>query len=176
MHLGTEGQGILMMLQGVFGVMAALLYGTFLCRRVKLRWLLVACITLGAAAQFGYAFYTTFHRAWFIDSFYGLGWGAADMTLMDLAMRATPAASEALGFSLMMSVRNLSLFGSDWAGAKVMDMYHLHLSTMAIANALVSLIAVPFIFLLPGFIVDLKDSPAQAEALPSAAGKVLLEE
>jgi MFS family permease len=176
MHLSTEGQGILMMLQGVFAVVAATIYGTFLCRRIKLRWLLVACIIIGAASQYGYAFYTTFHRAWFIDSFYGLGWTAADMTLMDLAMRATPVKSEALGFSLMMSVRNLSLFGSDWVGAKIMESYHLHLSTMAAANALVSLIAVPFVFLLPTFFVDRKDSSAEVEVLPRATGKVLVEE
>jgi MFS family permease len=176
MHLTTEGQGFLLLLQGSFAVVASILYGTFFCRRFNLRWLLVACITLGAASQFGYAFYTTFHRAWFIDSFYGLGWTAADMTLMDLAMRATPAKSEALGFSLMMSVRNLSLFGSDWAGAKVMDVYHLHLSTMATANALISLVAVPFVFLLPRIFVDRRDSEAEAEALPPATAKVLLEE
>lgn len=176
MHLTTEGQGVLLFLQGAFAVVAATLYGTFFCRRFNLRWLLVVCITIGAASQFGYAFYTTFHRAWFIDSFYGLGWTAADMTLMDLAMRATPIASEALGFSLMMSVRNLSLFGSDWAGAKVMDLYHLQLSTMAAANALISLIAVPFVFLLPAFFVDRRDSSAEAAALPPATGKALLEE
>jgi predicted MFS family arabinose efflux permease len=176
MHLSTEGQGILMLLQGAFAVLAATLYGTFFCRRFNLRWLLIVCITVGAASQFGYAFYTTFHRAWFIDSFYGLGWTAADMTLMDLAMRATPTASEALGFSLMMSVRNLSLFGSNWAGSKVMDMYHLPLSTMATANALISLIAVPFVFFLPAFIVDRRDSVAEAEELHPAAGKIALEE
>jgi predicted MFS family arabinose efflux permease len=176
MHLNTEGQGMLMLLQGVFGVISATLYGTFFCRRINLRWLLAVCIMVGAASQFGYAFYTTFHRAWFIDSFYGLGWTAADMALMDLAMRATPAGSEALGFSLMMSVRNLSLFGSDWVGSKAMDVYHLHLSTMATANALISLIAVPFVFLLPGFIVDRRDSVAEAEELHPAAGKIALEE
>lgn len=176
MHLDTKGQGLLLMLQGIFAVVAATVYGSFLCRRVKLRWLLVVCIILGAASQFGYAFYTTFHRAWIIDSFYGLGWTAADMSLMDLAMRATPVKSEALGFSIMISVRNLSLFGSDWAGGKAMEAYHLHLSTLATANALVSLLAVPFVFLLPRFIVDRKDSSAEAEALPPPAPRVLAEE
>jgi MFS family permease len=176
MHLNTEGQGILMLLQGVFAVIAATLYGTFFCRRFKLRRLLAVCITVGAVSQFGYAFYTTFHRAWFIDSFYGLGWTAADMSLMDLAMRATPSGSEALGFSLMMSVRNLSLFGSDWVGAKIMDLYHLHLSTMAIANGLVSLVAVPFVFLLPGFIVDRMDTANQSVAQGAPVGEAVPQE
>ena len=175
MHLGTEGQGILLMLQGIFGVLAATVYGTLLCRRIKLRWLLAFCITVGAASQFGYAFYTTFHRAWFIDSFYGLGWTAADMTMMDLMVRATPAGSEGLGFALMMSVRNLALFGSDWAGSKAMDVYHLHLSTMATANALISLVAVPFIFFLPGYIVDRRDSEEEAALAPAPPGRATLE-
>ncbi len=56
-----------------------------------------------------------------------------------------------------------------------MDVYHFHFSTMAIANGLISLIAVPFVFLLPGFIVDHRDSRAEAGAVPPA-GKVLLDE
>jgi len=36
---------------------------------------------------------------------------------MDLAIRATPAGSEAFGFSLLMSVRNFALFGTDWFGS-----------------------------------------------------------
>ncbi len=174
MHLHTEGQGFLMLLQGVFAVIAATVYGTYFCRRFKLRWLLAVCIAVGAASQFGYAFYTTFHRAWFIDSFYGLGWTLADMSIMDLAMRATPEGSEALGFSLMMSVRNLSLFGSDWVGAKIMTIYHLHLPIMAVANGLVSLIVVPFVFLLPRFIVDHKDAPKESASEPPPTGETVL--
>jgi hypothetical protein len=36
---------------------------------------------------------------------------------MDLAVRSTPAGSEGLGFSIMISVRNHALFGTDWFGA-----------------------------------------------------------
>ena len=43
---------------------------------------------------------------------------------MDLAVRATPAGSEGLGFSLMMSVRNFALFGTDWLGSTLIDAYH----------------------------------------------------
>ena len=96
-------------------------------------------------------------EAYVIESLWGLGWASADMALTDLYMRATPDGSEALGFSLMVSVRNLSLFGADWLGAKAMETYHMQFSTMAIANGVVSLIALPFIFYLPGLIVDRKD-------------------
>ena len=98
------------------------------------------------------------------------------MSLTDLYMRATPEGSEALGFSLMVSVRNLSLFGADWIGSKAMDMYHLHFSTMAIANGAVSLIALPFVFFLPGFLVDRRDTRTEAKAVAAtAAGKTVIE-
>src|SRR3954470_22340234 len=48
----------------------------------------------------------------------------AELALMDLAVRATPAGSEGLGFSLMVSVRNLALFGTDWFGSHLLDEYH----------------------------------------------------
>ncbi len=47
------------------------------------------------------------------------GYTLAELALMDLAIRATPAGSEGLGFSLMMSVRNLALiWHPDWFGSK----------------------------------------------------------
>jgi hypothetical protein len=106
-------------------------------------------------------------QAYVIESLWGLGWACADMALCDLYMRATPAGSEALGFALMVSVRNLSLFGADWLGARAMETYHLQFGTMAIANGLVSMIALPLVFLLPGVIVDYRDSSAKAEPLPA---------
>ena len=64
----------------------------------------------------------------------------------------------------MVSVRNLSLFGADWLGAKAMETYHIHFSSMAIANGAVSLIALPFVFVLPALMVGSKDRHAKAEA------------
>jgi hypothetical protein len=58
----------------------------------------------------------------------------------------------------MVSVRNVALFGADWLGAKAMESYHLEFSTLAIANGLISLIALPLVFLLPGFIMDHADA------------------
>ena len=163
-------------LNGIFAMLTAVIYGGYAAKRWNLRKLLLWCIVAGAIAQMGYAFYNSMHQAYIIESLWGLGWASADMALTDLYMRATPAGSEALGFSLMVSVRNLSLFGADWIGSKAMDVYHFHFSTMAIANGLISLIAVPFVFLLPGFIVDHRDSRAEAEAIPPSTGKALLDE
>ena len=177
LHMTTEGQGFLLFLNGAFGVLAAFLYGAFACRRFNLRTLLVWCLVLGAASQLSYYFYSTVHRAWAIESFYGFGYTLADMALMDLAVRATPSGSEGLGFALMMSVRNLSLFGADWAGSKALEVYHLHFTTLVLANGAISLIAVPFIFLLPGLIVDRKDAELEEAAqTPAPALASVLEE
>ncbi len=157
LHMSTAQQGLMLFLNGIFGVITATIYGTYASKRWTLRKLLFWCILAGALAQMCYAFYDSLAQAYVIESLWGLGWAAADMALTDLYMRATPKGSEALGFSLMISVRNLSLFGADWLGAKAMDAYHLHFSTMAISNGLVSLIALPFVFSLPGLIVDHED-------------------
>ena len=141
---------------------------------VRARTLLVVCLLLGVASQLAYIFYSTVGEARVVESFYGFGYTLADLAMMHLAVRATPAGSEGLGFSIMISVRNLSLFGSDWIGSKALEAYHLHYSTLVITNGLVSLIAVPLIFLLPAFMVDVKDADPTpptpvhglAEALP----------
>jgi predicted MFS family arabinose efflux permease len=176
LHMSTQQQGVMLFLNGIFAMVTATIYGSYAAKRWSLRKLLLWCIVAGAIAQMGYAFYNSMGQAYIIESFWGLGWASADMALTDLYMRATPSGSEALGFSLMVSVRNLSLFGADWLGSKAMDTYQIHFSTMAIANGVISLIAVPFVFWLSGSIVDHRDSRAEAEAIPPSLGKVPLGE
>lgn len=177
LHMTTGQQGLMLLLNGVFAVLTAAFYGTYAAKRWPLRKLLFWLILAGALAQMSYAFYNSMAAAYVIESLWGLGWAAADMALCDLYLRSAPKGSEALGFALMVSVRNLSLFGADWLGSQAMDTYGLQFSTMAIANGLISMIALPFVFLLAGRVVDGKDSPAEAEALhPAAPGKAVMEE
>jgi predicted MFS family arabinose efflux permease len=160
LHLNTQGQGFLQLLSGAFGVLAAVLYGAFACRRLTLRTLLLWCIGFGTAANLGYLFYSSVGHARIVESFNGFGYTLAEVAMMDLAVRATPSGSEGLGFSLMMSVRNLTLFGSDWFGSKLLEAYHLHFSTLVIANAATSFLAVPLVLLLPKLIVMTRDAQA----------------
>jgi predicted MFS family arabinose efflux permease len=168
LHMTTQGQGTLVFLSGSFGVLAAVLYGGFAARRFSLRTLLVGCLLFGTAAQLGYLFYSTVGSARVIESFNGFGYTLAEVAMMHLAVRATPAGSEGLGFSLMMSVRNFALFGSDWAGSKLLDVYHLQFSTLVIANGAISFLAVPLVFLLPAIIANQKDTAAPPETPPVA--------
>ena len=77
---------------------------------------------------------------------------------MDLAVRSTPAGSEGLGFSILVSVRNLALFGTDWFGSNLLDQYHLSFNSLVIANPATTLIAVPLVLLLPRLIVIRRDA------------------
>jgi predicted MFS family arabinose efflux permease len=174
LHMSTAQQGLMLFLNGGFAMLTAAIYGTWAAKRWSLRMLLFWCILLGAVAQMCYAFYNSMAQAYVIESLWGLGWASADMALTDLYMRATPGGSEALGFALMVSVRNLSLFGADWLGAKAMETYHLQFSSMAIVNGVVSLIALPLVFLLPGLIVDQRDIPAEAIALAPSHDKAII--
>jgi predicted MFS family arabinose efflux permease len=177
LHMSTEQQGLMLLLNGAFAVLTASFYGTYAARRWPLRKLLFWTIFAGGLAQMSYAFYDSMPNAYVIESLWGLGWASADMALCDLYMRSAPKGSEALGFALMVSVRNLSLFGADWLGASAMDTYHIQFSTMAIANGLISMIALPFVFLLAGRVVDRTDTMEEADLIPPAApGKAIMEE
>ena len=157
LHMDTQAQGFLQLLGGIFGVMAAIGYGV-LCRRLNLRTLLLVCMGLGTVANLGYLFYSSVGRAQAIECLNGFGYTLAELALMDLAVRATPAGSEGLGFSLMVSVRNLALFGTDWFGSRLLDQYHVSFDSLVIANSVTTAIAVPLVFLLPRIIVGRKDA------------------
>lgn len=157
LHFTTQTQGFLQLIAGVCGILAAIGYGV-LCRRLNLRTLLVWCMLVATFANLGYLFYSSLGRAQAIDGLNGFGYTLAELALMDLAVRSTPAGSEGLGFSIMISVRNLALFGTDWFGANLLDQYHLSFAFVVIANSATTLIAVPFVFLLPRLIVAHKDA------------------
>jgi hypothetical protein len=157
LHFTTQTQGFLQLIAGVCGILAAIGYGV-LCRRLNLRTLLVWCMLVATIANLGYLFYSSLGRAQAIDGLNGFGYTLAELALMDLAVRSTPAGSEGLGFSIMISVRNLALFGTDWFGAHLLDEYQLSFAFVVIANSVTTLIAVPLVFLLPRIIVARKDA------------------
>ncbi len=163
LHMTTQGQGLLQLISGVCGVLAAVGYG-FACRRVNLRTLLVWCLLLGTAANLGYLFYSSVRAAQLIEGFNGFGFTLAELALMDLAVRATPAGSEGLGFSLMMSVRNAALLGTDWLGSSLLETYHLKFSSLVLSNSVTTFITVPLVFLLPAILVRKKDAELYEEA------------
>ena len=167
LHMSTQGQGTLALIAGLFGVAAAIGYG-YACRRVNLRILLIVCLTAATLSQLSYLFYSSVGRAQAIAAIDGFGFTLAELALMDLAVRATPAGSESLGFSLMMSVRNFALFGTDWFGSALIDNYHFKFNALVAANAATTLVTVPLVLLLPRVLVRKKDAELYEEAAAPA--------
>jgi hypothetical protein len=164
MHLNTHAQGYLQLIAGICGVVAALAYG-YACRRLKLRGLLLWCLGFATVVNLGYLYYSSFGRAQLIDGINGFGYTLAELALMDLAIRATPFGSEGLGFSLMMSVRNLALFGTDWFGAKLLEQYHVGFNSLVVFNSATTLVAVPLVLLLPRVLVSKTDAVSRRESV-----------
>jgi MFS family permease len=163
LHMNTQAQGFLALLAGIFGILAALGYG-YACRKFNLRTLLIVCMLAATGANFAYIFYGSVLDAQIIESVNGFGYTLAELALMDLAVRSTPMGSEGMGFSLMMSVRNLALFGTDWLGSFLLDKFHLPFNDMVFANCATTLITVPLVLLLPRVLVRRKDAELYEEA------------
>jgi Major Facilitator Superfamily len=164
LHLDTQTQGSLQLIGAVTGIVAAAGYG-FVCRRFNLRVLLLASLAFGTAADLGYLFYSSIQNAQMIEGFNGFGYALAELAIMDLAIRATPLGSEGLGFSLMMSVRNVALFGTDWFGSKLIERYHWSFDSVVFANAATTCITIPLVFLLPFVLLRRRDGSPRDEAL-----------
>jgi hypothetical protein len=148
--------GNLGMVTGASGLAAAALYGA-LCRRFALRGLLTAGITLNVIGTLCYLAYRSPLSAALITGVAGLGFVLSILPLMDMAVRATPRGSEALGFALMMSVLNLTMDLSNMVGSWFYETYHWTIMQLVWLNAGTSalvLIAVPF---LPGMLMNRRD-------------------
>jgi predicted MFS family arabinose efflux permease len=138
-------------LEGLVGLGAALLYAS-VCSRFTLRTLLLVGAGMSGLTTFGYLFYdhATAPAVHAFSAFFGV---AAELALMDLAVRSTPRGCEALGFALMMSIRNFGISMSDVLGTQVMQSYDVAFDTMVVVNGSTSLLVVAFVFLLPTAVV-----------------------
>jgi hypothetical protein len=158
LHLNTQNQGHLTLLSAGGGMLAAVLYGVFAARRFLLRSLLVACLLIGALVALGYLYYDSYVHAQIIDAVNGFGYALGEIAVMHLAVRATPAGSEALGFAVLMAVRNFFMWGSDWLGSALIDQFHMHFDTLVYVNVGTTLLAVPLVLMLPKVLVTARDA------------------
>ena len=163
LHMSTHATGATQTLYGIGGIIAAVGYG-YVCRSLRLRTLLVVCLGAATLTSLGYLFYTTVLNVQIEETVYGFGFTLADLALMDLAVRSTPAGSEGLGFSLMMSVRNFALYGTDWLGSTLLDQYHMPFNDLVLINAATTLVALPLVFLLPKVLTMPRDNEPHLEA------------
>lgn len=152
--------GMLDSIAGGLGMAAAVGYG-LLCRRLNLRILLVTSIAANAAATLLYLYYTRGTAPW-IHGLGGVVGVLSELALMDLAVRSTPKGCEALGFSLMMSVRNFGIALSDVLGSKLIDEKIFTFNNLVLVNAATTFVILLFVPLLPRLVMSQKEGEGGA--------------
>jgi MFS family permease len=159
LHFSKQAVGNLGVFGGGFAILAAILYSQ-LIKRIPIRTLLLVAVAMSACATLVFLFYSSWTRAMWIESQNGFFSGLAEVVLIDLAARATPKGCEGLGYSLILSFRNVALFGADIVGSYLVDhkwsfanLVYLNAGTTAIV-----LVLVPF---LPAALMRSKDEARQ---------------
>jgi MFS family permease len=162
LNFSKQAIGNLGVFSGAFAILATILYGQ-LIKRVHIRILLFIGVATAAAGTLLYLIYSTYTRALFIDSQNGFFFGFAEIAILDLAARATPKGCEGLGYSLMLSVRNVALFGADVVGSYLVD-HKWPFSSLVYLNAGTTVIVLLLLPFLPAALMRSKDKARNSTA------------
>jgi len=139
--------GMLTLVGALFGLIAASFYYKA-CQKQSMRAMLVISIVIHALGTLFYLFYHNATTALLITALEGATQTLAILPVYDLAARGTPKGSEALGYSIMMSVWNLTNSLSDWLGSSLFTHLGLTFSHLVWLNAgttALVLLVVPFL-------------------------------
>ena len=175
LHLKQQFIGNLGSVSSSMGLLGAVGYG-LLCRRLTLRTLMTLCVSLSATATLLYHFYDSRTHIILIEGMVGLSFTLAELSLLDLAARATPRGSESVGYALMLSIRNGALSLSDVIGSRLFEHYHLTFHNLIWLNAGSTALVLLIIPLLPRVIMRSRDgegSVALREEESAASGEAL---
>jgi predicted MFS family arabinose efflux permease len=115
---------------------------------------LVLSIVCSVVTTLPYLGYVSKRTAIIIEGLGMLGATLAQLPLLDLAARATPKGSEALGYSVMIAFWNIGISVSDVLGSYLYDHFQLTFKNLVWVNAgstALVLLAIPF---LPGYLVN----------------------
>jgi hypothetical protein len=148
--------GVLTLVSAGTGIVGAFCYGYF-CKRFRLRSLIFLSILMTGLLSLLYLGYRDFRSALVIEGVYFFAYALVQMPLYDLAARATPKGSEALGYSIIISVWNWGLLVSDLVGSALYEHRGFTFQQLVWVNAattLLVLVAVPF---LPKVLVDRRE-------------------
>jgi len=146
LHFSKQAIGNLGVFSGAFAILAAILYSR-LIKRVNIRVLLFVSIAPAAIATLFYLFYSNYRHAVLIEAQNGFFFGLAEVALLDLAARSTPKGCEGLGYSLILSIRNVALFGADIVGSYLADHKwpFAHLVYLNAGTTAIVLVLLPFL-------------------------------
>lgn len=148
LKFSSEFIGTLLAIQAAGNVLASVFY-VWACRKYTLRTLIYAGILVNVVSSACYLGYTSQPAAMAIEGLYGIGNGLAFMPFLDLIARSTPKKFEALGYALIFSFGNISLFGSDAIGSRLYEAWGRNFSGMVWMNTATSLLVLVAVPLLP---------------------------
>jgi predicted MFS family arabinose efflux permease len=155
LHFSKEMIGRLDSVQGAFGIAFAIVYAV-VCTRFSLRTLIIFAIATNAVGTLLFLHYDA-ATAYPIHAVTGALGVISEVALLDLAVRSTPRGCEALGFALMISVRNFGIAMSDVVGSKLMDQAHFTFNTLVLLNAATTAAVLLFVPALPRALVLRKE-------------------
>ncbi len=151
--LGLAGYAVALLSSGVYA---------WWCRKASLRTSLYAAIFAIALSALPYLFYPAYTsympRALAIEGVGTFLQFLAYLPLFDLAVRSTPKGSEALGYSLLLSVWNIGLMiGSKTGPMFYQRVFHKDINNLIWLNAGITLAGLVLVFLLPKALVEKRE-------------------
>lgn len=148
--------GFLTLIGAAFGLMTATFYHRA-CQKLDMKKMLIISIIIHAVGTLFYLFYQSRELAIVITALEGITQTLAVLPVYDLAARGTPRGSEALGYSVMMSVWNLTNSLSDWLGSSLYTHLHLTFDNLVWLNAATTALVLLVIPFLPKTLLEQKD-------------------
>jgi hypothetical protein len=158
LHFSKQAIENLGVFSSFFGILAAVGYSQ-LIKRVQIRTMLLIGVATSASGTLLYLFYSTWTLAMFIESQNGLFFSLAELAILDLAARATPKGCEGLGYSLMLSIRNVAGSAADIVGSDLAD-HKWPFGSLVFLNAGTTAIVLLLVPFLPAALMRSKDRAA----------------
>lgn len=155
LKFSEEFIGQLDSIAGGAGLLFAFIYAA-VCSRFNLRTLMVGSILGNAIVTLLFLNYTQ-DTAILVHVATGSMVVLCELALMDLAVRSTPRGCEALGFSLMMSIRNFGISLSDVIGSKMIEQYSFTFNNLVWINAGTTAVILLFVPFLPAAVMLRKE-------------------
>lgn len=160
LKFSSQFLGTLRVAMGLFGLIGGITY-YYLCKRIPVRFFLVPTILAHVIVTLFFLAYRTQSTALAIECLNGLTLSLAVLPLFDIATRATPSGSAALGYAVLVSVFNIALALSDVLGSWLFGHYHLDFVHLVWLNAATTALVLPAIRFLPLSLTNHTDSQAR---------------